>query len=84
MSQYANLDCAILAHITSRREPKPLYARDVRIVADPLAEATGREVCRVIDGRLTALKKAGRIHFDKALRLWRPVAEQPQGEGEKA
>lgn len=65
MSQYEQLDSLILEAIGARRNP--LYADTCAAEAKRLAEATGREPFRVIDGRLTALKKAGRIrHFAKA------------------
>lgn len=61
MSTYAKLDEAIVAAIEARK--KPLYAHQASVEAGRLAEATGRESFRVIDGHLQALRKAGRIHY---------------------
>jgi hypothetical protein len=65
VSQYQELDQRIISAICARRNP--LYANTVAEEASRLSELTGREGFRVIDGRLQALRKAGRIrHLSKA------------------
>lgn len=65
MSQYDELDKRIIEVIRSRGNP--LWHRRVHDEAGRIARATGREDFRVIDGRLQALRKAGKIrHFTKA------------------
>ena len=63
MSQYDALDTAIIARLTE--SPARFYLLEVNpaIVAEAqrLSDATGRERFRIIDGRLIALRKAGRI-----------------------
>jgi len=64
MSQYDELDARILAAIELRKNP--LYASHVSEEAKRLAQATGREDYRVVDGRLQALRRKGRIeHLSK-------------------
>ena len=72
MSHYENLDGLIIAAIKAHRNP--IYAAEVNTEAEALAEATKREAFRVIDGRLQALRKAGRI-------LWLTKAQAPGGLG---
>lgn len=65
MGQYDEMDKRILAAVESRRNP--LYERRCSEESERLAEATGRPAFRVIDGRLQALRKAGKIrHMTKA------------------
>lgn len=65
MSQYRELDKRIV--IAIRAQQNPLYAAIVSQEASRLANESGREAFRVIDGRLQALRKAGRIcHLTKA------------------
>lgn len=64
MSQYAMLDALILS--ACDRQKSPLYDRDCTTEARRLAIATGRESFRVIDGRVQALRKAGRIEYSAA------------------
>lgn len=59
--QYSTLDRLIEAAIEAGKNP--LYERDVSREAERLAVAMEREGFRVIDARLTALKKVGRIVF---------------------
>lgn len=59
MSQYQKLDQRIMEAIRARKNP--LYFHTVSEEATRLAEATGREDFRIIDGRLQALRKAGKI-----------------------
>lgn len=59
MSQYEEMDRRILKAIEQRNNP--LYSRDCCDEAERLAKATGRDGFRVIDGRLQALRKAGKI-----------------------
>ena len=63
--QYAELDKRIIKVISERGSP--LYNKHVNEEAKRLAEATGRDDFRVIDGRIQALRKAGAIrHLTKA------------------
>lgn len=65
MSQYEEMDRRIMAAIGARKNP--LYARHCCEEAERIAKATGRQGYRVIDLRLQALRKAGKIrHFTKA------------------
>lgn len=65
MSTYEVLDNLILSAVKERKSP--IYEREVNREAGLLADEMGREAFRVIDCRLTALKKAGRIvHRTKA------------------
>lgn len=59
MNTYEALDKAILAAIAG--DKSPLYARSVDEQAKHIAEVSGREDFRVIDGRLQALRKTGKI-----------------------
>lgn len=62
--QYAKLDEAILEAIRHRRSP--LYCGRVSGEARRIEDATGRSDFRIIDGRLQALRKQGRIvHLTK-------------------
>jgi hypothetical protein len=64
MSQYDDLDRLILVAIERRKSP--LYERDCYAESRRLAQATGRETFRIIDGRIQALRSAGKIrHFCK-------------------
>lgn len=63
MSQYQQIDELIVEAIRQRRNP--LYASSVCGEACRLAALTGREDFRVIDGRLQALKRTGKIKFIK-------------------
>lgn len=80
MSQYAELDSLIIEAIAQRKHP--FYSRIVTPEATRLAEFTGRVEDRIIDGRLQALRKAGRIcHLTKAegggSGGWKIVGEKP-------
>ncbi len=78
MSAYATLDEEILAAIRSGKHP--LYARNVHVEAKRLSDHMGRQEHRVIDGRLQALRKAGKIVADRKFRAgW--VLEKVQKEG---
>lgn len=59
MSTYTQLDQSIMEAI--RTDKHPLYAKAVCAEARRIAQATGRDEVRVIDGRLQALRKAGVI-----------------------
>ena len=62
---YKELDKRIIKAISERKSP--LYDKAINEEARRLADATGRDVFRVIDGRLQALRKAGKIrHMTKA------------------
>lgn len=63
--QYQELDQRIIAAIQAGSNP--LYNRHANNEAIRLAKASGREEFRVIDGRLQAMRKAGKIrHLTKA------------------
>lgn len=59
MRTYVVLDAEIVKAIQA--DSHPLYARNVGAEARRIAELSGREEFRVIDGRLQALRKAGLI-----------------------
>ena len=73
---YKELDAQIAAAV--KRGRSPIYASEVSQEASRIAQATGRETNRVIDGRLQALRKAGVIEFVSSTneRGWR-VVETP-------
>jgi len=77
MSQYDTIDALILSAILSRKSP--LYELNVNAEASRLASNTGRKAFRIIDGRMTALKKSGRIEFrrgePKGPRQWGVIGE---------
>lgn len=65
MSQYQELDQRIIEAIRAKRNP--LYAATVSEEATRIAAETGREEFRVTDGRIQALRKAGKIrHVHKS------------------
>jgi len=76
-TQYETLDRKIIEHLTENMGPHPLYARHVRGEAERIAAATGRDVFRVIDGRLTALRKAGKIRPHRNTPCAWILTEQP-------
>lgn len=63
MSTYTALDLAITQAIQAGRHP--LYAREACAEARRIAKLSGRDEMRVIDGRLQALRKAGKITADR-------------------
>lgn len=65
MSQYDEIDKRIISAITARKHP--IYERHVVAEAARIEADTGRHGFRVIDGRLQALRKAGKIrHLTKS------------------
>ena len=58
---YAELDALILHAI--RNYGACLYNKGVRKEAGRIADATGRDADRVIDGRTQALRKKGNIEY---------------------
>lgn len=65
MSQYAKMDSLIIEAIKDGKNP--LYEMQCAVEAGRIAVETGRDDFRVIDGRLQALRKAGKIvHLTKA------------------
>jgi hypothetical protein len=58
---YPVLDSRIIAAILEGRNP--IYSRPVVEEADRIADLTGSQGFRVIDRRLQALRKAGKIRF---------------------
>jgi hypothetical protein len=69
---YDELDRLILDAVT--RDTNPLYDRAVSREAQRIAAETGREAFRVIDGRLQAMRRRGRIK-------WMTKAHAPGGLG---
>ncbi len=62
---YAQIDKRILKVISERN--RPFCDRIINDEARRIAAETGRDYFRVIDGRLQALRKAGKIrHMSKA------------------
>ena len=61
MSQYDEIDKRIISAITTRKHP--LYEKHVVAEATRIEADTGRDGFRVIDGRLQALRKAGKIRY---------------------
>lgn len=58
---YDKLDKLIIAAIA--KGTHPLYDKRAGVEAAHISDVTGRDNFRVIDGRLQALRKAGRIRF---------------------
>ena len=63
MKAYDLLDSIILSAISNGSNP--LYENDCSKEALRISENTGRETFRIIDGRLQALRKAGKIKYLK-------------------
>lgn len=63
---YENLDTRIMLAIEARKHP--LYEYHCCQEAMRIQDATGREIFRIIDGRIQSLRKAGRITFEKRTR----------------
>ncbi len=64
MSQYETLDKLILSRLKGEPNGMPLVFLDsgeVRREVRRIAEETGRDDFRVLDGRLQSLRKAGKI-----------------------
>jgi hypothetical protein len=59
---YQKLDSLIIKAVSKNRA-SPMYDPDVCVEARRIADATGRNDMRVIDGRLTALRKSGAIRY---------------------
>ncbi len=65
MSQYDEIDSRIFNAIENKKSP--IYSSLCVEEAKRISKATGRDVFRVIDGRLQAMRKAGKIiHRTKA------------------
>ena len=66
MSQYEKLDELIVERVKARGAVKliSLSGGDVAAEATALANDTGREDFRIIDGRLQALRKRGVLRHD--------------------
>ena len=62
--KYARIDSAILARLVLNcAQFCQLWTADRRIECDRLARETGRDSYRILDARLQALRKQGRIKF---------------------
>lgn len=75
MSQYDVLDAFILDAVA--RGSSKLYTGYVSHEAERIARATGREAMRVIDGRIQALRKAGRISFASGIWQFNAAEAKP-------
>lgn len=66
MSQYENLDKLILQRLSGEVGLPLIFlnAQEVKCESERLAEASGRDAFRVLDGRLQALRKRGAITFN--------------------
>lgn len=66
MSMYDKLDALIIERVKERGAVKliPLSGGNVAKEATALANDTGREDFRIIDGRLQALRKRGLLRYD--------------------
>lgn len=63
---YKTLDAHIVQRITDgNRLFTGIWARDVWDEAGRIAKASGRPAWTIVDGRLQALRKAGRIKFER-------------------
>jgi hypothetical protein len=62
---YDKLDALIVGAIQDKQEAKfnDIYLGDVSDEARRIAQLTKRDAYRVVDGRLTALKRRGLIRF---------------------
>ncbi len=60
---FTDIDAAIIECVKAKNPP--LYHYSVRDPAEDIAKLTEREACRVIDGRLQALRRAGKIVADR-------------------
>lgn len=74
MSKYDDLDSAIVAYLKTGREAHPIYSmhltdKSMRLIGNDVTESDNR-VWRLIDSRLQALKKAGKIRFERPLGRW--------------
>lgn len=70
-TDYSTLDKAIYTAAYLGRHP--LYFIGSREEADRIAAATGRDSFRIIDARMRALVKDGKIVYDKAARAWKAI-----------
>lgn len=68
MSKFDELDAAILKRI-ALGGCHPMYCADCTTAAKKVMRKYQEEF-RVIDGRMTALKKAGRIAYSRRLAKW--------------
>ena len=71
-TRYTDLDNAICAHVGSGSATHPIYARTLLAAATASlggdAVETDKQVWRLIDRRLQALRKAGRLRLER--RRW--------------
>lgn len=77
---YEVLDELIIKEVCEG-ELNPLRSRAVQVEAARLAKLNNRKAFRVIDGRLTALKKQGMIEYHRKIlpcqkQGWRPTCSQ--------
>ena len=67
---YTALDAAILAVIRTRSNWHPVYHKEVKAAAYPIAARANREIRNVINSRLQAMRKAGTIAHDRKAGRW--------------
>ena len=67
MNQYENLDNLILQRLKEDGEMMLLFLNsgDVREESERIANETGREPFRILDGRLQKLRKENKIKFSR-------------------
>lgn len=65
---YTKLDSLIVQAIKNGKHP--FYDESTFAEVRRIAEETGRQKSRVIDGRMTALKRLGHIAFDRQRAKW--------------
>ena len=71
MSAYTKIDSLIVQAVKHGKHPR--YDNDVSAEAARLADALGRESFRVVDGRMTALKRIGHIAFNRSEAKWTTI-----------
>ena len=64
-SNYEALDAAIIEAVKANTAYNPAAANTVRQEAGRIAASTGRDEWRIAEGRLQALRKAGKIKADR-------------------
>lgn len=75
MSKYAELDHKILQCIARRIDTFHRISPACRDLSYALADGTGAEPWRLVDRRMQALRKAGKIAYEKG--AWSIVKESP-------
>lgn len=68
VSKFDELDAAIVARIANGG-PHPMHCPYCQVASHNVMRSN-QDAMRVIDGRMTALKKAGRIAYSRRLAKW--------------